>query len=169
VQGVVKGSIGLLILVFLLTSCGGSEPQDLQIVKRPPPKTEVPLRGAMEEGEGIVVKQSTFMLPKRNPFKTYISPKSKDVFVPKTPLQRYELTQLKLVAIIWGIESPVGMVEAPDGKGYTIKRGDLVGNASGTVSDITEDSVVIEERSKSYITGGPRVKSFTLNLPLPKE
>ena len=44
------------------------------------------------------------------------------------PLQRYELSQLKLVAIIWNIDNPRALVEDSTGKGYIITKGSYLGN-----------------------------------------
>ena len=86
--------------------------------------------------------------------------------MPKTPLQKYEVEQLKLVAIIWGINSPIAMVEAPDGKGYKLKKGDLIGNRDGKVKRIEKDRVVVEEQS-TETSGEIRVSEFEIKLPLP--
>lgn len=68
---------------------------------------------------------------------------------PLTPLEQVEITQLKLVGIIWDQPSEEGtsaMVELPDGKGFIIQTGTLVGPYQGQVVSILQDSVVIEEQ-----------------------
>ena len=40
-----------------------------------------------------------------------------------TELQKFELDQLKLVAIVSNIATPYAMVEDPDAKGHTLNRG----------------------------------------------
>jgi type IV pilus assembly protein PilP len=39
-----------------------------------------------------------------------------------TPLGKFELEQLKLVAVVTGLENPVAMVQAPNGVGYSLRR-----------------------------------------------
>lgn len=103
-------------------------------------------------------------LTNRNPFKPYImqqissKPQDKPLGKPKivkspkpmpknpSPLQKYETGKLKLVAVISGEEGSAAMVETPDGKGYTIRVGDLIGDNGGQVVRILGSKVIIEER-----------------------
>ncbi len=165
-----RGYICLLALILLVISCGKKESKAPEgVVKRiHQPKASIPPKPG--EGAQAVMDRSFFQLPERNPFRTYIVQSApEEVFEPKIPLQRYELSQLRLVAVVWGIPTPVGMIETPDGKGYTVKRGDLVGNKNGRVVSITENSIVIEEKRKGFVPGDIKVSRFTLSLPLPKE
>lgn len=105
----------------------------------------------------------------RNPFKPFITKVTEKaaIVVPKTPLQKYELDQLKLVAIMWDMNGSVAMVETPDGKGYSVKKGDLIGNRDGRVKRINKDIIVVEERFTEP-TGEVTASEFILKLPLPK-
>ena len=62
------------------------------------------------------------------------------------PLQRISLTELNLIGIIWGGFGYSAMVQAPDGKGYTVRQGTRIGANNGTVSSITENAVIVHER-----------------------
>jgi type IV pilus assembly protein PilP len=62
------------------------------------------------------------------------------------PLQRVTLTELNLVAIVWGAYGYTAMVQTPEGHGYTIRRGTKVGQNYGVVSAITERGVIVQER-----------------------
>ena len=110
-------------------------------------------------------------ITKKNPFKSFLTnlkeKKEKEV-VPTTPLQKYELDQLKLVAVVWGVNGSVAMVEAPDGKGYSVKKGDLIGRRGGRVKRIEKNMVVVEERF-TEAAGEGITSEFTIKLPLPKE
>lgn len=84
---------------------------------------------------------------KRDPFRPFNLKVEKKSEVPPeelTPLQRYNLSQLKLTAIIYDSEKETGiaMVEAPDKKGYNIVVGSEVGG--GKVVRITETDVQVE-------------------------
>lgn len=138
-----------------------SEPPKPQVT--PPP----PLSKVIEEGEKKAEKEAL----KRNPFKPFISKglvTEAAIVEPKTPLQRYEVGQLKLVAVIWGLNGSVAMVETPDGKGYAIKDGDLIGNKGGKVSKVLNNQIVIEEKYKDYL-GAVQTNEIVLALPVPKE
>ncbi len=62
-----------------------------------------------------------------------------------SPLERVEVTQLKLVGIIWDIPEPRAMVEDTAGLGYVIKIGTPIGRNDGKVKVIAPKEVVIEE------------------------
>jgi len=83
-----------------------------------------------------------------------------------TPLGRFELEQLKLVAVITGLEDPVAMVEAPNGNGYAIRRGACIGKNGGTVSAVRSGEVVVSEWA--IRADGTRDRTQTV-LRLPKE
>jgi type IV pilus assembly protein PilP len=62
------------------------------------------------------------------------------------PLQKYDLSELKLVAIIVGDNNArFAMVEDKSGYGYILQKGMLVGKHNGVIQLIDEDSVVIKE------------------------
>ena len=62
-----------------------------------------------------------------------------------SPLERYDLSQLKLVGIIWEIKEPRAMVEDPAGLGYVVKVGTPIGNNDGKIKTIRRNEIVIEE------------------------
>jgi len=101
----------------------------------------------------------------RDPFKPFI--KREEPIRPKgvieSPLLKYELSQLKLVAIIVGGNEDRAMVEDSEGKGYIIRIGDYIGNRFGRVKEIRKDGVIIEEAYKD-IVGRIRTKEIILYL-----
>jgi type IV pilus assembly protein PilP len=83
-----------------------------------------------------------------------------------TPLGKFELEQLKLVAVIVGLEDPVAMVEAPSGVGYAVRRGACIGKNGGTVAAVRSGEVVVTEFATR--ADGTKEKTQTV-LRLPKE
>lgn len=67
-----------------------------------------------------------------------------DVALP--PLQRIGLTELTLIGVVWGGYGYTAMVQTPDGKGYSIRRGTRIGPNNGVVNSITERGIVVLER-----------------------
>ncbi|MBI5286030.1 MAG: pilus assembly protein PilP [Deltaproteobacteria bacterium] len=164
--------VALLMVFASVTACKKAEPPQspVPVVKKeavkPPPAPPQEVKEAKVEE-----KKAEEVIPqrKRNPFKPFVVKGVGgpiEVVEPKVPLQRFEMSQLKLVAIVWGIDPPVGMVEAPDGKGYIIKKGDLIGNRNGFVAKVDKDQVVVEERFKDYL-GEMQVNEIILKLPQP--
>jgi type IV pilus assembly protein PilP len=64
---------------------------------------------------------------------------------PMTPLERVDLSQLKLTAIIRTPSGLKAMVEESTGKGYIVGMGTYMGIHSGKVVNILKDRVVVEE------------------------
>lgn len=62
-----------------------------------------------------------------------------------SPLERNELSQLKLVAVIWDIKEPRAMVEDGSGLGYVVKVGTPIGSNEGKIKAIHRNEVVVEE------------------------
>lgn len=84
---------------------------------------------------------------RRDPFAPVIQdlqPGKMDVNLP--PLQRVTLTELNLIAIVWGAYGYTAMVQTPEGNGYTVRRGTRIGQSNGVVSAITERGIIVQER-----------------------
>jgi type IV pilus assembly protein PilP len=83
-----------------------------------------------------------------------------------TPLGRFEIEQLKVVAVVTGLEDPVAMVEAPNGVGYSVRRGACIGKNGGVVASIRSGELVVSEWAVR--ADGTRDRTQTV-LRLPKE
>ena len=84
---------------------------------------------------------------RRDPFAPVIQelqPGKVDANLP--PLQRVTLTELNLIAIVWGAYGYTAMVQTPEGHGYTVRRGTRIGQNNGVVSAITERGIIVQER-----------------------
>jgi type IV pilus assembly protein PilP len=80
-----------------------------------------------------------------------------------SPLERLELSQLKLVAIVWDIQEPRAMVEDTAGLGYVLKVGMPIGSNNGKVKTIERNRVVVEETLLD-MTGVPKKHDVMLRL-----
>ncbi len=108
---------------------------------------------------------------KRDPFRSYladVAAQGKQVAESRctTPLGRFDLEQLRLVAVITGLEDPVAMVEAPNGVGYALRRGACIGRNGGVIAAVRTGEVVISEWAVR--ADGTRDRTQSL-LRLPKE
>ena len=63
----------------------------------------------------------------------------------RTPLERYELGQLRLVAVIYDTREPRAVVEDDSGLGYIVKKGTRIGPNGGVVDDIERGRVRVRE------------------------
>jgi type IV pilus assembly protein PilP len=62
-----------------------------------------------------------------------------------SPLERFDLGQLKIVGIVWDLKEPRAMIEDPAGLGYVVKVGTPIGNNDGKVKAIHRNQIVVEE------------------------
>lgn len=86
--------------------------------------------------------------------------------VPRTPLERIDLSQLKLVAIVLAKSGNRAMVEEASGKGYIISKGTYIGTNAGKVTQIQRDKVVIAEEVED-VMGNVNIRNTELKLPKP--
>ena len=85
----------------------------------------------------------------------------------RTPLQRYEVGQLRLVAIIYEAHEPRAVVEDDDGLGYILKAGTLVGANGGHVRTIERGARRYRLAShRGQAIGRIRVPRLHLNMIL---
>jgi type IV pilus assembly protein PilP len=83
------------------------------------------------------------------------------------PLQRVQISDLKLLGIMWGGYGYYGLVQTPDGKGYTVKEGVLMGTNNGIITTITDKAIIVSEPSID-IMGNKSTKDVEILLR-PKE
>jgi len=71
--------------------------------------------------------------------------------IPLSPIEKVDLSQLKLVGIIFASSGNKALVEDASGKGFTIKKGTHIGINSGRVIKILKGRVVVEEKAESIL------------------
>jgi len=67
------------------------------------------------------------------------------ICIPHTPLQKADLSQLKLTGIIRASSGNRAMVEQASGKGYVIEKGAFIGINCGRVTQILKDRIIVDE------------------------
>ena len=113
---------------------------------------------------------------RRDPFKPLIQEKTGTIKKStgraeklKGPLEKFELSQYRLIALMVVKGVPRAMVKAPDGKSYTVKIGEYIGLNGGIVKNIetkvteidangmriekSPDRIVVEEVGIDSYTG----------------
>jgi len=147
-------------LVLGVTACGPepapppAAPPAAAPATRAPAKKLVPVAD-VDTDRKTVVEIAFAYEPEglRDPFQPFIKLETKkkvrpQVFVPKTPLQRYATEELHLVGIIWGEAGRArALIEDPEGKGYVVGTGTLVGDRGGRIVRIQPEEAVVEERA----------------------
>lgn len=85
---------------------------------------------------------------------------------PQSPLEKIDLGQLKLVAIIASGTGNRALVEEASGKGYILREGTYVGLNSGKVVDIALEKIVVEEEYED-VYGKTVLQKKEITLPKP--
>ena len=168
-----------VVFLFFVSGCGGGTAPPPAAPKAKTPAAEakktLPVQAAEKVEKKEVAKKeepefSYNPAGKADPFRPFIqlTPEkmAKSGFL--TPLQKYDISQLKLVAIITLPEGSVALVEDQQGRGYFLKRGTAIGRHDGKVKAIQKDRVIIEE-AYSDVLGQAKVNEISLFLHRPPE
>ena len=158
----------LLGMMFGLVAC--DKPAPPPVVRRTKPVAKKESKAPSEKKETASQKEPTISYNPQglvDPFKPFIQigSASKPVEgIPKTPLQEYDLSQLKLTAIILtGDENSCAMVEDSAGKGFTLKKGTYIGKRGGKVKAIQKDRVLVEVPLRTY--GTKKTQEIVIKMP----
>jgi type IV pilus assembly protein PilP len=142
------------VCLFLIGGCGeGTPPSSIpsktkspSVEKRKEEPTKVAEKKEPEEKQEA--EYSYNPAGKTDPFRPFvqlISGKGGSRTGPLTPLQNYDISQLKLVAIISSPDGNIALVEDVANKGYFLKKGTWIGKNDGKVTKILKDKVIVEE------------------------
>ena len=110
---------------------------------------------------------------KPDPFKPFIgylktSNQEKTPERALTPLQKFEISQLKLVGVYSRGGEAKALIQDPDKKGYIVALDDLVGPNWGRVTRILPDRVIITEK-KEGLLGKTVEREIVMKLHRPGE
>ena len=104
--------------------------------------------------------------PVAAPVSVSTTKKPKEPRRPLTPLERIDLSQLELKAILRTDVGNKALVEESSGKGYIIKKGTYIGTRSGIVVAILKDRVIVEEEIEDAL-GKVTIQEKELKLQKP--
>jgi type IV pilus assembly protein PilP len=157
------------LLFALAAACGGSPKP---AAAPPPAAADDAAKKAAPKPEAEappVVEYAYSPVGKRDPFRSLLDDASEARPDQATrpdcgPLCKWEIDQLKLVAVISGMSNPLGMVEDPGGKGYIVRRGTFMGKRNGKVTQIRAGEVVVTEIYKDQM-GKPHPNLVVIKLP----
>ena len=145
-------SLLALALLLALVACGSSKPAAPRAAApaAAAPAAAAPAAPAAAEPKKPAEPEWSYSSAgKRDPFRTYLAEleKSQGGLTTRcaTPLGRFEVEQLKVVAVVTGLEDPIAMVEAPTGVGYSVRRGACIGKNGGVVASIRSGEIVVTE------------------------
>ena len=109
---------------------------------RPPgPSLTAPADGG---GEATQVAYRYDPTDKRDPFRSFVRSFDREEGT-ETPLERFDLTQLTVTAIVWSTEDPRALIKDPAGKGYIVVVGTILGKNKGRIVAIEDNVVRVKE------------------------
>jgi type IV pilus assembly protein PilP len=89
---------------------------------------------------------------RRDPFRSFIEDqKQRLAKTERGPLEQFDLSQLTVVAVVWGTGRPRALVEDPSGRGYVVQVGTPIGKNDGTVTSIGDNAVTVRETYVDYL------------------
>jgi len=170
-----------IIVCFLvsLPACGGNskppaQPTSETAAKKVEKKAVPKKAKKAKKGEQQVAAYRYNPMGKKDPFMPLIKESGKitDKMLgqgPLTPLQKYSLAELKLVAVLLAGDQSKAMVEDAKGDGYILSKGTLIGDNYGEVVEIKDNEVLIAEKEVDAISGEIVQKNVSLILHKPEE
>ncbi len=142
----------LAVMLLAAVACGGrpkpSSSSAAAAAGAAGAKPTLPVKPAADEAKPAEQEWVYTSVGKRDPVRSYLAEVTKESgFSTRctTPLGHFGIEQLKLVAVITGLEDPVAMVEAPTGVGYSVRRGACIGRNGGVVAAVRSGEVVVTE------------------------
>lgn len=85
-------------------------------------------------------------LDRRDPFAPLVSKRDGGREKGLSPLESYDITEMKIIAVLWDKKKYFAVISLPDGKSYNVTDGTKVGSHGGLITKITKDTVVVRER-----------------------
>ena len=166
-------------ILCYLPGCGGnSKPPENKKAEVSSKKTKAKApRKTVQKTEKSVYEETAYKydpMGKKDPFLPLIKEEGKinDPLLaqgPLTPLQKYSLAELKLVAVLQAGEQSKAMVEDSKGDGYILSKGTLIGDKFGEVVQIKDNEVLIVEKEVDVSSGEIIEKNASLILHKPEE
>ena len=132
--------------------------QEQPVVKKTDPENLPASKKLKSEMEDDKKKEHRYISegkidPFMSPITKRIATEEKKILNRKlSPLEKLDLSQLKLVAIInmQSEKKNIAMVQESSGKGYMVKVGTYIGRNNGRIIEIRNDEIILKERIKNF-------------------
>jgi len=119
------------------------------------------------DGGGLVSSGDAYAYDatnKRDPFRSFVLDEAmRRANHERGPLEQFDLSQLTLVAVVWGTERPRALVTDPSGRGYVVQEGTPIGKNDGQVIRISDNTMLVRETYVDYL-GAATSKEIELRV-----
>ena len=108
-----------------------------------------------QDGSGLVSGASNYgydATNKRDPFRSFVLDEAQRLTKhERGPLEQFDLSQLSVVAVVWGTQRPRALVTDPSGRGYVVQEGTPIGKNDGQVIRIGDTTMLVRETYVDYL------------------
>lgn len=174
-------SVGMVLTVlFLISACNKEQvpANSGQVTTSPPAKSDAVAKPVQKQASSAAhvtpapVNQFDFS-NKKDPFKPFVVAKVEQKSSPENerralrnalPIHSFDVNQFRLIGIITGGRENQAMVTDPNGKGYVLKTGMLIGKNDGKIVSINSNGVDVLEQFRDD-NGKVRKENIKLTLP----
>lgn len=168
----------LLVVAMVFPGCKKKEQPPPPPPPKPAAKAPLPVQKQSTSAKtaGIAVQPLDFST-KKDPFKPFAAEptaqqaKAKPTAMASTedllPIQRYDVNKFKVSGVIAGLKENTALLVDPEGRGYVVREGMLIGNSDGRISRITPSSIEVVEHYRDD-NGHNRKRTIMLTLPKKK-
>jgi type IV pilus assembly protein PilP len=141
---------GLLALAAFPLACDDEETPPAPAAKAPPKPAAAPPPAAA--ATDAPAEYTYNAVGKRDPYRSYFAEVDEvtEQAQGTTELQRFDIDQLKLVAVVVGTATPIAMVQDPSGLGHVVREGTLMGKHWGQVKHIRRGEIIIQEEFRDF-------------------
>jgi Tfp pilus assembly protein PilP len=135
----------IIVIGISCLTCGSYFTDESGAYAAEPSPTVAPAAAVSESAQNGGAYEYTG-LDRRDPFAPLVSKREAGRGKGVTPLESYDITEMKIIAVLLDKKKYFAVVSLPDGKSYNVTDGAKVGAHGGVISRITKDTVVIRER-----------------------
>jgi len=108
-----------------------------------------------QDGSGLVSSDAGYgydATNKRDPFRSFVLDEALRLTKhERGPLEQFDLSQLSVVAVVWGTQRPRALVTDPSGRGYVVQEGTTIGKNDGQVIRIGDTTMLVRETYVDYL------------------
>jgi type IV pilus assembly protein PilP len=172
----------LLAMLLALPSCkkkapAPPAPQTVQ-AQAPVAPVQKPVQKQQSSAQMETLKAPSLdFANKKDPFKSLIAPptpaaKTAAPVATRSgsvlPIQAFDATKYRVSGIVIGLKENKALVIDPNGKGYVVKQGMMIGNNDGRITKITANAIEVSEQFRDE-SGHTKKRVIKLSLTPPQK
>ena len=160
----VLGNVIACLLMGGLVACGSDPvPPPAAAAKSQPKAPKAPAAPIQEAVAEPPEEYRYDPTGKPDPFRSFVRLEDELDDGVTTPLERFDLSQLEVTAIIWKSDRARALIRDPAGKAYIVSEGTPIGKNKGRIVSIVDNAVLVKE---TYVDFRDRATTKEVELRL---